>query len=338
MQVNREEFLNQLEAVRPGLSPKDIIEQSSCFVFQDGTIYTYNDEMACSLESEFVDFDGAVPSVPLINLLSKMKEDEVSIHITPKTSKLVVKGKGRSAGITLQKDILLPFDDAVDVPEDWSPVHKHLCTAIQVVASCASKNASKFITTCVHCTPTHLEACDNYQMARYPMKTGMKGSFLVRSESLKSVAEAGVGEYCETKSWVHFRNERGLVVSCRLSRDEYPSLDDALVVKDGTSSTFPKGLGEAAERAEIFSSTNLNNDQVLIDLKEDKLVIKAEGSSGWYKETKKVAYDGPDLSFYIPPKLLQDITKQSVDVLITAERLKVETGRYQFVTVLGAPN
>ena len=48
MKIDREEFLKQLESVLPGYSTKEVIEQSSCFVFKKGRVYTYNDEIACS--------------------------------------------------------------------------------------------------------------------------------------------------------------------------------------------------------------------------------------------------------------------------------------------------
>ena len=52
MKINRMNLLNVLESVHPGLSKRDMVEQSACFVFQGGRVITFNDEIACSLETE----------------------------------------------------------------------------------------------------------------------------------------------------------------------------------------------------------------------------------------------------------------------------------------------
>ena len=80
MKINREELLNQLESVQPGLSIREIIEQSSCFVFQDGKVITYNDEIFCSQKTP-LKIKGAVLAAPLIALLRKMVETEVDIEL-----------------------------------------------------------------------------------------------------------------------------------------------------------------------------------------------------------------------------------------------------------------
>ena len=63
MKINREELLNQLESVLPGLSTREIIEQSSCFVFMNKEVITYNDEISCSHKSR-LDIEGAIVATP----------------------------------------------------------------------------------------------------------------------------------------------------------------------------------------------------------------------------------------------------------------------------------
>jgi len=46
MKINRQEFLDSLEMVKAGLSPREFIEQSSCFAFKEGEVLTFNDESA----------------------------------------------------------------------------------------------------------------------------------------------------------------------------------------------------------------------------------------------------------------------------------------------------
>ena len=46
MKINKQQFIEALELVKPGLAAKEIIEQSTSFVFRAGQVITYNDEVA----------------------------------------------------------------------------------------------------------------------------------------------------------------------------------------------------------------------------------------------------------------------------------------------------
>jgi hypothetical protein len=60
-----------LKAVEPGLSQRDVVEQSSCFVFKNGYVYTYNTEVFCRHPYR-VNFEGAVSR----DLLASPEEED----------------------------------------------------------------------------------------------------------------------------------------------------------------------------------------------------------------------------------------------------------------------
>lgn len=328
--VNRENLLSQLELVQPGLSPREIVEQSSCFIFKAGTVQTYNDEIACSHKCD-LKLTGAVQAAPLMAVLRKLAEEELEVEQTE--GELILKGKKRRAGIRMEKDILLPID-SVEQPGSWKALPEDFGDAIQIVEQCAGKDESKFTTTCIHIHPKYVEAFDNYQASRYKVKTGFTQETLVRRDSLKHITTLGMTEFSETETWVHFRNSSGLTLSCRRFIEEYPPLDKILDVH-GTKATLPKGLAEAADKAEIFSSENADNNQVTVELRPGKLRITGQGTSGWYSEIKNLSYEGTPISFTIAPKLLMALTQKHNECEIAEERLKVDGGRFIYVTCLG---
>lgn len=330
MRQNREQLLRKLEAVAPGLATREAVEQSSCFVFQDGQVITFNDEIACSIECE-IGVDGAVAAKPLLDLLGKLTEE--TIDVAPKGNELIVKGKRRRAGITLEAEIALPVG-AVDKPKKWKDLDPEFADAVGVVQQCASKDANQFALTCIHITPDCVEACDNFQLARYPLKTGVKKACLVKRDSLKHVTGLGMTEVSETRTWIHFRNPTGLVLSVRREVMDYQDLTNILQM-DGTPTTLPGGLAEAVEKAEIFSAENSENNVVIVQLTKDELRLKGIGATGWYEERKKVVWKGDDLSFNIAPKLLLDITERTNDCSIVPGRLKIDGGKFIYVTCLG---
>lgn len=334
VKVNRGEFLQRLELVRPGVATRELIEQSSCLVFQNGRVHTYNDEVACDHSSLLPEsFTGVVPSEPLLNLLRKMGEDEIEISSTKK--ELVVAGSkkaGREAGIPLMKEVLLQV--LTKKPKVWNKLEEAFADAIEIVHQCTANDEMKFMLTCVHIHPKWVEATDNIQMARYRLATGVESPVLVRSDAIQQMRGRGLVEIGTSKSWLHFRNPTGFHFACRKYVEEYINMSPYLKV-EGQKVEFPKGLVEATERAEIFSAENAKENQVAIFLSPNRLEIRGLGVIGWYKERKKIRYTGEPMSFLVSPKLLMELVKRHNECVISNGVLKVDGGRFKYVTMLG---
>ena len=335
MKINRIELLQKLQAVAPGLASRESIEQSSCFVFKGGRVITYNGEVACFQKSN-LDLTGAVASGPLLALLDKLPEED--IDLTVGEGELLIKaGKGRRSGIRMEADAMLPIED-VEKPEGWRDMHEAFNEAVDIAAQCTSKDDSKgFYQTCVHIHPNHIEACDNYQFARFPVVTGVAKAALIKREFIKNIAASDMTQVCETKSWMHFRNAAGLRMSFRLYMDDFPDLDYLLDVK-GKPATLPGGLADAVDKAAVFSSMNAENDNVMVELRADKMRLTGKSAQGWYKEQQPCKYSGPDINFIIAPKLLIEITKRTKECVISEGALKIDTGRWTYISCLGAPD
>ncbi len=331
MKIDRAELLRKLEAVAPGLATKEAVEQSSCFVFTGGRVVTFNDEIACGIDCD-LGFTGAVAARPLLDLLAKMSETEIDVEATE--TELIVKGKRRRAGITMEAQITLPIA-SVEQPGDWVDMDPEFADAIGVVQHCASKDTNNFHLTCVHVTPTCVEACDNFQLARYPLATGVAEACLVKRDSVKHVTGLGMTEVSETKTWLHFRNPTGLTLAVRRELGDFESLD-AFIETDGVRCTLPGGLAEAVDKAEIFSAESSENNIVTIELKPGQLRLRGMGATGWYEERKDVKWDNEPMSFNMAPKLLVDITTRTNDCFIAPGRLKIDGGKFTYVTCLGA--
>jgi DNA polymerase III sliding clamp (beta) subunit (PCNA family) len=329
--INREELLFQLESVQGGLSKREIIEQSACFVFKDGEVMTFNDEVACSCKCS-LPIVGAVQADPLLAILRKLPEDEITIEETD--GELVIVGKRRRAGIRRENEVLLPVS-GVEKPGKWRSLPADFQEAISMVQHCTGSDESQFVLTCVHIHPEYIEACDKYQITRATLATGVKTATLVRGSSLKHITSLGMTQVSETGSWIHFRNPSGLVLSCRRYQEEYPNLNSFIDFK-GHPITLPKGLGDAADKAKVFTTEGTDESQVLVQLRPGKIRIRGEGAAGYYQEVKKLAYDGPNLEFMVAPELLIEITKKHNDAEIDSGRLKVDGGKWIYVTALGA--
>ena len=333
MNIKREEFLNDLEQVKSGLSPREFVEQSSCLCFIDGDVVTFNDEVSCR-KKVGLDITGAVQADRLFDILGKL-EDEVLTVTENEKGELEFRGKRKSFGVTKEAEIFLPIDH-VERPEKWRPLPKEFTEAVGMVMHCTSTDESKFVLTCVHIAPEHIEACNQFQMLRVALKTGVSDSVLVRGTALRDLTQLAMDKVCLTKNWIHFKNGSGLVYSCRRYSEVYPSLDKLLKMK-GHPIVLPKGLGKASERAAVFAVDPAGEPYVTVSLVSGKVRVKGEGVSGWYKEVSKVSYDGPPIEFLISPELLTHITANYAEATISKDRLEVTGGHWRYVAALSAP-
>ena len=331
MKVKREELLSQLESVIPGLAQREILEQSSCFAFKGGQVMTYNEEVACRIETN-LEIEGAVKAPALLSLLRKLEEE--TIEVRQEDAGLLIQGKRKRAILKMETEVLLPIEEIED-PGEWSRVPDDFQDAIAIVKETAGTNETKFRLTCIHLHPKWIESSDNHQATRYKCKVGVAESILVRKTAIQSVVDLGAEELSESKTWIHFRNGKGLVISCRRYADEtYMDLKPILTMK-GDPIRLPKGLVEAANKAEIFSAENTDNNQVEIDLRQDKLRVTGKGNSGWYQEYQSTSYEGADISFLISPDLLRRICEEEGKCEVTEERLKISNSKFTYVTCLG---
>lgn len=333
VRVNKEELLQSLEDLKAGLSRVDILDQSSCFAIQDGVCQTYNDDIAVRASVKLGKINGAVKATSLLSLLKTLPDEEVGL--SQGEGELLIEGKGRKAGVRMEAEVVLPVNN-VDKPGKWLPLHADFTEALAMVQACASSDLSEFATACVHLHPKRLEAATNWQMMRYRMKTGFADSSLVKKDSIKHVLTLNVTEFSETKSWVHFRNLRGLVISCRRFKEEFLDLAPHLKM-EGVEMDLPKGLAKELKCAEIFSSENAETNQVMVRLLPGKLKVEGRGVTGWFIARKNIKYSGKELAFLISPKLLLEITEKHNQCLLSGTRLMVDGGPWVYAASLGKP-
>lgn len=334
MRLPREKFICALESVKPGISPEGIVEQSSCFVFNEGKVYTFNDEVCCHGPS-LLDkaFSGAIPGEKLLAFLHKLKEEEIQVEAS--SSEFAVISRGKRAWFTLEKEINMPLD-MVEKAKEWKPLKAGFLDAVNLVQQCAGKNQPQFFLNCVHLSPNWLEACDQFQLCRWQIATGVKESTLVRQTSLNSIVSLGVTECGETESWIHFRNTNGVTISCRRYLQKYPDLTKVLNT-NGVPITLPKYLAEAAERANIFSEENIKN-YVIVELIPGKVKVESYGISGRFREIRKSKYQGEEIKFLISPQLLIEITKNYSKCTVSKNCLKAEGDSCIYLAYLFQPD
>jgi len=329
--IKREQLLKELSSVVPGLSEREIVEQSSCFAFKDGKVYTFNDEIACWAKSS-LPFTGAVSAKKLLSLLQSMPEEKLGVSLS-KNGKLVIKGNHKQATYSLASRIALPID-SIKNPKHWKSLPSDFLEGLLLVADCAGRDESNFVLTCIHIAPEKLEASDNDRIAKFNTKTDVRQSMLIRKDTVKHLAAAGVTKFGETKDWVHFRSDKGPIICCRRYTESFPNTDKAFEIS-GKKMTLPEGLEKAARRAAIFSADNPEDSDIFVTLSTNKALIRGTGIGAEFQEIKKITYTGKKMTFLISPTQLIALTHKHNSGIVSPEKLKCKSGQFEFVASLG---
>jgi hypothetical protein len=329
MRIKRREWLDTLLQIQEGLSEREIIEQSNCFAFHKGRVYTFNDDIACSCALE-APFDGVVEAFSMLKILARMKKRKLNITLGKK--EIVIASKRTKATLNLQCKIHLPVDKLSGM-KGWKKLPKDFLQGIKWIEGCAGTNEAKFAQTCIHLTPKYVEACDTYQAGRWLMDLPIKKDVLIRKFTIANVAKLQPTMVCETKAWLHLRNADKTVLSCRRYSEVYPSLDKLLKPK-GKILLLPEYTKAATDRAEIFTSQN-SDDAVTISLKKNKATLFVRGVTGSITDVCEVKYNGPEISFSIPPNILRDTIERDRKCRVDDNVLRIARKKSFYTTALG---
>lgn len=331
MNIDRKEFLRTLEACSPGVSRIESLEQGNCFVFTPGHVTTFNEEVSC-FQAVPTDFTCAVPARPLLETLRKLSEDEVDISIT--NERLLIKCPGmRRIGITIHQDVIM-HSDSVERAEVWTDVQPAFADGLAMVAECAAKESENFSWTCVSIRPKGMEATDGYQAIRYRVECPVEEPFLVRRESCSAVAGLGVAAIHVGNDWFGMKTYTGLEVYVRKYSEEFPDLTSVFAAEEVTSVRFPPGLLDATQKALPFLAETSTGKQVIIRLKQNKMMIHASNMNGFFEEVRDITYDGPARSFALNPKYIQGLLKYDIPCHLGENTVKIRGNDFALVASL----
>ena len=331
--MNREDILEALEIVKPGLASKEHIEQSTCFAFKDGKVLTFNDEISVSHPVEGLNgLEGAIKADEFYQVLCKMKTNDVEIEANG--SEVRLKAGKAKAGLTLQEKIKMPLE-AIGEKSKWKKVPEELMKALKFVSFACSTDMSRPIITCVNVTENgSIEASDSYRIMTYKLVEKMPVStFLLPASTVKRLNGCNPTHIAEGHGWIHFKTEKGTEYSCRtFFGDTFPDVSKYMNVH-GEDFELPKVIEEVLDRASIFSN-EVESNVVTITIKPKRMIVRGQSDVGWFEEEMNLKYKGEEKKFTIRPELLKDVSKMLKKCILGENALKFIGDNWEYVGVL----
>jgi len=314
------DLINELESLQKGLSAKETIEQSDCFVFTgDGIVMTYNDNIAATGKTT-LDLEGAVEAQPLLRLLNNTKDETINVEI--EDEELRIKGKKFSTGIKLEKEIMLPIND-IDIPEDSFKVPSNFSKLAKLACLTASKSTNSGILTCVHIEGNRIESCDNDRITICYMDDDYDfDEVLIPANNLTQIVKENIiGMVVVNNAWVHFKTDEGFIYSTRVFPADYVDLQEHIPDKEGRSIELPAEIESIINRADVFGLDETSKSKFAhIQIKKGKLVVSTNNQNGWFKERVKIKSD-ENISFSINTDFLRDVLKMTDSITIVDNTL-----------------
>lgn len=328
--VNRVSLFNALTMVAPGLTNgRETCLQSGCYVFYEGWVFTFNEEVSCRAPLEGFNVYGAIPAQGVLELLDKVPddnfvvvEDESSVQLRAETYRRITWVK--------QNEIQLETH-LVEMPDEWHDIPPGMVEGCVIAAGCTKKDANKFLAQCVHIGPGYVEACDNVQVSRF-MVDGLDADVLVRGATIKRINDMHFTHWALTENWMHFTNSTGAIFSCRIHRRDYIDLNGLLDAEVGELLTLPGGLPEIIARATVAASLAIGDTFITVELKAGRLRVTGQGLPVKYEEVVQTSYTGPDMSFVAAPAMLDELAKAHSNVYLATGRLCVKSTCMTYIT------
>jgi len=336
--MKKQEILKALEAVKPGLAHKDLIEQSTSFAFMKNRVVTFNDEISVSYPID-IGIEGAVRAEEFYSLLNKIKtKKDDEIELTQEENEIRITGKKIIAGIKLQSEINLPLDEIDEMGDNWEEVPKELFSALKLCVFTASRDMSRPILTCLHCSESKeaVYASDSYRISKANV-AGIKQGFSIPATIINELVKYNFSHYQVKPNWIHFKGEDGILFSFRTIEGEFPveACEENLNVS-GEKIHFPSEMGEVLERSEIFAKRETPLDQeVQINIKGKRLTVSGQGDSGWIKEKMSVSNTvKKEINFVINPIFLQQILKETTACVVGEQLILFSSKAFKHAIVL----
>jgi len=332
MEIKKDKLLKALETVRPGLASKEMIEQSTSFCFLEGKVTTFNDEISISTPLTDFELTGAVNAEELYSFVKKSKTEDIKIELSD--NEILLKSGRAKAGLTLQNEIVLPLEEIGKIKK-WKKLPDDFSGGLSFAMGAAGHDFSEPVLTCVHVNKAELISSDRFRIVVFTLENEVPVKpFLIPATTCSKLIKLMPVEIAEGEGWIHFKDALGSIISCRIFEDSFPDVSKHIKVK-GNEITFPKSIIGIIDRADIFSKRDTALDESIeVRLHKNKIEIKSESNSGWFKESAKTNYKGEEVSFKVTPYLLRDILNETTTGKLDNNKILFTGEKWKYLTLL----
>lgn len=316
--LKRQDLIKVLDLLKYGLSTKEIVEQTTHYLFMGDKIATYND-MICIVASFNTGFFGSVRSGEFYKLLSKVSDDYINLIL--QEGQFVINAGRSSFGLAyMEPGKIHEMVGSLDHDDlEWENLSKEMKEGLVICAFSASKDMTSPVYTGVYVDGNDILSTDRYRISWCRIKDS-GASFLIPASSAICLLHYDLDYYSVTDSWIHFKG-KDLIFSSRLLAEEFPKKTKTFFPGKLTGGFhLPDGFDGALDKACVLLEQDFDLDkQVEIEIKKEGILIcqvEKEGL-GWFKEEFELgdSFEYEDLKLITNPIFLREILRYKPEII-----------------------
>lgn len=334
MKIDRNTLVNALKTVIPGIDQMGWLSQpTDHFLFEENWIRTHNDHIGISFPLE-TGIRGGIKAKEFLQILSKMEGE--SLDVSQTENQLIIKDDK-----TVLKMNLVEYDfPNIELSiESWEVLPKEFLEGLRICLFSCSMDAFSDVLTGICVNKKEMLGTDNFRCSRFFLKEEMS-IFIIPGNSAKEILKLkNLTEYKLGESWIHFRNNEGVIFSSRLMTGEYPIESvDGLFEKnqEGDSFFFPEDFEKTLDRVSILSfvSEEDGHQRVTIKNENGELVCVGEREIGRIEDRIKTNIKETFPEIKISPQLLKAILKYTKEFTAKENAILFETATFQHLIAI----
>lgn len=341
MKVDRLSFLSTLKSILCATTKIEVLEQSNCFIFRNGSIMAFNGAVFARCKSNIpvdkseVWGEFAVIASDLIGVLSKMPDERIDLSF--KKDQLILTGNKKRAGLIIQKEILLPIADVIQIPDKMKKTHDVL-PSMKMAARICKPGDDNYRVGYVLVSPDSIISTDYYRLLKISTSVpNIKKPTLIPASSLLSISDIKVSHLRLYQEWLFLRDEEKdvLLAICCGEGDyfEMETIDNILSMDDACGIELPEEMKDAVSRAMVMAGDDADGE-ASISLTSNSLIIRTRKSSGWYEEKQKIRFRGEPMKMSVDLQLLKDVLSKTLKAKIGNQKIKMQKDGIEFVASL----
>lgn len=339
MKVKKNELLNIIAKVKPGLSSKEIIEQANHLIFTCNEIVTYNDRI-CVMHPFDFDTPFSVKADEFSKILSGISEDEIDLTVSEDTINIKTDTTKASLSIIVDEagkveHLIEAIQEEIEKDDAWLLLPKEFLSGVYLCAFSANKDVATGVRSCVAIKGDSIFSTDNIRASNYIMDKSMDDVMIPAKDALELV-KYEVKEYAISENWIHFTTSDGIIFNCKSMKGDYPYQTIESLFKDlEPSLTFPAGLREIIQSVTILAEGELDiNKMITVSVGKSKIVVKAEKERGWIEKSMTFKFKGEPFSFNINPIFFSQILYHATDFSLMGNIAQFSTNNFYHVLSL----
>jgi len=330
MLIKTEDFKKILQTIKPAISKREVVEQSTHFIFTGTDATAYNDRICISYPCES-DFVCSVNSDDMSRIINGFSSTD--IEITMKDNQLQVKGKKARSGLAcIEEGPIMKMIQDLNTKNllknyKWYNLPAEFNEALNLCLFSASKDVSLVELSCLSISNKGIISSDNLRISSYSLSIDVPRDFLIPLSSAEELAKIKVTKLLLTEAWAHFATEENIIFSCRIVSAEYPDVFEFFEMTDAMKLEMPKNLKKTIDSIIFSVEGDIDIDKKMqLTITDNKICCRAEKQNCWIEQDIDIEYNSETIQFDINPIFLAQILEKSTTMKIEPGKALFESG------------